>query len=249
MSAGGERQVPSVIPAALLPFVIGIAASGATLLGGTLALRFSSRISSVLGLTAGIVLGVALFDLLPEALALGAPSLQARTILVAVACGIGGYMLLDRVLGSARAAPSRIRAHLGPASLTVHSFLDGMGVGLAFQISPEIGWLVALAVLTHDVADGVNTVSLSLSGNAEHVARRWLLANVAAPFIGVIFGQIARVPPNMLAPLLAIFAGIFFYIGACELVPRSYALNPRLRTTLASLAGIALMYGVTLWAK
>ena len=235
--------------AALLPVVFGIAASGATLAGGLLALRFAGRTTMILGLSAGIVLGVALFDLMPEALALGTASFRSRTILAAVALGIGGYMLLDRLLASAGAGRSRIRAHLGPASLTLHSFFDGMGIGIAFQISPQIGWLIALAVLTHDVADGVNTVSLSLGASDRELTRRWLLANVAAPFVGVVIGQIVRVPADLLAPLLAVFAGVFFYIGACELVPRSYALSPRLPTTLASLAGIALMYGVTRWTS
>ena len=48
---------------------------------------------------------------------------------------------------------------------------------------------------------------------------------------------------------MAMFAGVFVYIGACELVPRSYALDPRLRTTAASLLGIVLMFTVTSLAK
>ena len=66
-----------------------------------------------------------------------------------------------------------------------------------------------------------------------------------APVIGVLLGVSIAIPSMMLAPLLAAFAGVFLYIGACELVPRSYALDPRLRTTLASLAGMALMFVVT----
>ena len=67
--------------------------------------------------------------------------------------------------GAAAERAERDRAgHLGPASLTAHSLLDGLGIGLAFQVAPAIGVVVAVAVLAHDVADGVNTVTLSLSG-------------------------------------------------------------------------------------
>ena len=230
------------------PLGFGVAASAATLAGGLLGLRLASRIVLVLGLTAGIVLGVALFDLVPEALALGGPALGERAVLAWVAAGIGGYMLFERLLGGVRGA-GRWRAHLGPATLTLHSFIDGLGIGVAFQVSPEIGGLVAFAVLTHDVADGVNTVSLCLAAERHRAARVWLAVNGIAPLLGVLAGLVFRLPQPLLAPMMAVFAGVFLYIGACELVPRSHALDPRLRTTLASLAGMALMYAVTTLAR
>lgn len=227
------------------PLLFGIAATISTLTGGLLALRYSSRIILVLGLTAGVVLGVAVFDLVPEAMELAVGNWSDRALVGWIAVGLGVYMLLDRALGRTDRLPARWRAHLGPATLTLHSFLDGMGIGLAFQIDAHAGWLVALAVLTHDVADGVNTVSLCVAAQAEDSARRWLVLNGAAPLLGVLAGLSIVIPAAMLAPLLATFAGVFLYIGACELVPRSHALDPRLRTTLASLAGMVLMFLVT----
>lgn len=54
----------------------------------------------------------------------------------------------------------------------LHSLLDGMGIGFASQIDARAGWLVALAVLTHDLADGVNTVGPCLAAEADDAARR-----------------------------------------------------------------------------
>jgi ZIP family zinc transporter len=59
----------------LLLMAIGLAAGGATLLGGALALRFADRVHLVLGFSAGAVIGVALLDLLPEAMRSGAPAI------------------------------------------------------------------------------------------------------------------------------------------------------------------------------
>ncbi|WP_174291474.1 ZIP family metal transporter [Sphingomonas bacterium] len=237
------------VPVALAtPLGFGVAATIATLVGGLLGLRLASRIVLVLGLTAGIVLGVALFDLVPEALALGGATTDARVLLVWVAVGLGGYMAFERVLGGARGGGTW-RAHLAPATLTLHSFMDGLGIGIAFQVSPQIGGVVALAVLTHDIADGVNTVSLCLAAERHRAARGWLLVNGMAPLLGVVVGLLVRVPPPLMAPLMATFAGVFLYIGACELVPRSHALDPRLRTTVASLLGMALMFAVTAFAQ
>lgn len=233
----------------VLPLAFGVAASLCTLLGGVLALRYANRITLVLGLTAGVVLGVAFFDLIPEALDMGAKTYGSRTVLAFSAIGLVAYMLLTRSLRTPLEPGGGWQNHLGPASLTLHSLLDGVGIGFAFQISPQIGWMIAVAVLTHDIADGVNTVSLSLTTNHHAAARNWLVANGAAPLIGVILGLLVVIPPMMLAPLLALFAGVFVYIGACELLPRSHARDPRLRTSIASLVGIGIMFAVTVAAK
>ncbi|WP_294200257.1 ZIP family metal transporter [uncultured Sphingomonas sp.] len=233
----------------LIPLAFGLAAMVATLAGGLLALRLRRRIGLVLGLTAGIVVGVALFDLVPEALELAADRWSVRALMAFTALGLAGYMLLDRLLAKIpRAAAVSWRGDLGPAMLCLHSLMDGLGIGVAFQIDTAAGWMIALAVLTHDVADGVNTVSLSLAARSEAAARRWLVLNGVAPMLGVIIGLGISIPSTMLAPLMALFAGIFLYIGACELVPRSQSLDPRLRTGIGTLAGIVLMLAVTHFA-
>lgn len=232
----------------LVPLGFGIAASLTTLLGGMLALKLAERTSLILAVAAGIVLGVAFLDLLPEALEFGAGNHSARATLAYAAAGFGGYLLLGRMLASAE-GDTRWQAHLGPASLTLHSLLDGLVMGVAFQIAPEIGGVVALAVLTHDLADGVNTVSLALSASRQRIAFYWLLVNGAAPLAGVLIGLVLRVDHRSMAPLMAVFGGVFLYIGACELVPRSLARDGRLRTTLAVLAGIAAMLAITALAE
>lgn len=245
-----QRPVAWIVTIAIAqPLGFGIAASAATMLGGLLALRVANRLPLILAVTAGVVLGVAFFDLLPEALAAGAATYGDRAILGFAALGLGAYMVLDRGLAGASNGSLRWRAHLGPASLTLHSFLDGLGTGLAFQVSPEIGWLVGFAVLTHDVADGINTVNLALAASRQENARRWLVANGLAPLLGVVTGLVVQVPASLLAPMLGVFAGVLLYIAACELVPRSYANDPRIRTTLASIGGMLLMLLVTHWAK
>ena len=231
----------------IVPLLFGIVAGLTTIAGGLVALRLGDRINLLLGLTAGIVVGVALFDLLPEAIAMDGGG-GVRAMFVPVAVGLGGYMLLDRLLDRSSNEACSWRMHLGPASLTLHSLVDGLGIGLGFQASSTAGWFIAIAVLTHDLADGVNTVSLCLAAQRKEAARFWLAANGLAPLLGTAIGLQLSIPQSMLAVLLAVFAGAFLYIGACELIPRSYALSPRLRTSVASLAGVALMFIVSSWA-
>lgn len=229
----------------IVPLLFGGAASATTVLGGMVALRFADRIAGLLAIASGVVLGVAFFDLLPDAITYGDGTWSHRAVLSFCAVGLAAYLVLARGLATASVNPWW-RAHLGPASLTMHSLLDGIGLGVAFNISPEIGWLVAAAVLTHDLADGVNTVSLALEGTRRAAALRWLALNGAAPLVGVLVGLSLTPSPAMLAPITAMFAGVFIYIGAVELVPRSLARDQRMRTTGLVLAGIALMFCITL---
>lgn len=205
-----------------------------------MALRFRAQIPLILGFSAGAVIGVALFDLTPEALELGGRVAASTVVLGLVGVGFCGFMLLDRSL---RATGGERAAHLGPASLASHSLVDGLGIGLAFQAGPAIGAVVAVAVLAHDIADGVNTVTLSLaSGGGQARARGWLAADAAAPLVGIGLTRLFHIDPGPLGLAVALFAGFFLYIGASELAPASHRALPRVWTSLATAAGMAAIW-------
>jgi len=221
---------------------IGLAAGLATWIGGSLALRHSERIHLVLGFSAGAVIGVALLDLLPEAIDLGAPAWGVLTITSVTALGFLGYLVVDRVALLRAGGGESHRGHFGAGSLTVHSLLDGLGIGLGFQVSTSVGAILAIAVLAHDLADGMNTVNLSLRGSGDpKIARRWLIADAAAPTIGIAASRLIVVPPVHLGLAIAAFAGFFLYIGASELVPDSHHRHPRAWTTIATVLGVAMI--------
>jgi len=225
----------------LLLLLLGLAAAAATLLGGALALRLADRIHLILGLSAGAVVGVALLDLLPEALSLGAGG-PGQVMLFATA-GFMAYLTADRAL--ATTGPGGRRGHLGAGSLTLHSVMDGLAIGLSFQVSASTAAVVTLAVLAHDLSDGVNTVNVSLAGGAGRVwARRWLWADAAAPLVGIAVSRLVRVPCADFALILAVFAGFFLCIGASELIPASHQRRPGAWTTLTTLIGCAAIWVV-----
>lgn len=230
------------LPSPVLLWVIAAATGAATYLGGALALRARSYIRFILGFSAGAVIGVALFDLLPEAQALGGGAEASRTIFACAGVGFGLYMLIDRGLQVLSGGAVGHRGHLGPASLTAHSLLDGLGIGLAFHVSRSAGLILAFAVLAHDFSDGINTVTLSLTGKGPKTARMWLIADALAPVVGILAAQLIAVSQGQLALLLAGFAGVFLYIGAAELTPESHRRFPHLWTSIATLLGMAVIY-------
>lgn len=218
--------------------LIGIATGLSTLIGGALALRYKDKIQLVLGFSAGAVIGVAFFDLMPETIGLASKFYSYSLITGLIATGFLAYMLLDRLILIFTTEESGHRGHVGAGSLSVHSFLDGLGIGLAFQVSVVLGGIVALAVLAHDFSDGINTVNISLFGTGKpNVARKWLIVDALAPIAGIIVTLFIKVPEQQLSLILALFCGFFLYIGASELLPDSHHRYPRFITTILTIVG------------
>src|SRR5688500_2851220 len=105
--------------------------------GGIAALRLSRDLTTAIALTGGVVVAVALFHVLPEAIEiLDSP----QRVGVLVGLGFLAFFVGERLLVlHHRDAPEEARAHhhvgaLGAGALAVHTFVDGLGIGLAFSL-------------------------------------------------------------------------------------------------------------------
>jgi zinc transporter ZupT len=232
-------------------FLIGIAATIATFLGGLFAFRFKDRLHLVLGFSAGAVIGVAFFDLLPEALELAAGPYSVATITSIVALGFIAYMLLDRAISlhshheehCENPGHHPAKGALGAGSLSIHSFLDGVAIGLAFKVSAAVGVIVAIAVLVHDFSDGINTINMVIkNGGEKRKAFKWLFADAVAPLIGIISTLFFTLPASALGLILATFCGFFLYIGASDLLPESHHAHSTKWTTFMTVLGVAVLF-------
>lgn len=232
--------------------LIGLLAGAATLIGGALALRLRDKLHLILGFSAGAIIAVAFFDLLPESIDLGAAYHSTATMLAWTALGFFAYTVLDRFITLHTHTDDQddgVHTHgmrrgiVGAGSLSGHSFLDGFAIGLAFQASAAVGAIVAVAVLTHDFSDGINTVNLVLkNGGSRALAFKWLMADAAAPILGVAATLFIHVSGGVLSIVLATFAGFFLYIGAADLLPESHHSHPKALTTILTLVGALVLY-------
>lgn len=220
-----------------------------TLAGGLVALRLARELTTAIALTGGIVVAVALFEVLPEAIeAVDDP----QRIGLLVGAGFVFFFLAERALVlHHRDDADQIHAHaqvgaLGAAGLSVHSFIDGLAIGLAFGLSTETGLLVFLAVVAHDFADGLNTVGFVLrqSGDRRR-AIRWLGVDAAAPLAGAIVGSTLSISEQNLGALLAVYVGFFLFMGATDLLPHAHQ-HPSGRRVLLTLAGFAAVLAISL---
>jgi zinc transporter ZupT len=226
-------------------FLIAAATFCSTMFGGFFALRLKDRLHLILGFSAGAVIGVAFFDLMPEALELGTKTYEISTVVSMVALGFLIYLILDRLvlLHGHTDHDEHVRGAAGAGTLSFHSFLDGVGIGLAFKVSPTVGTIVALAVLAHDFSDGINTVNFILKHGGQRLAAfRWLLVDSLAPVVGVLVTLLFAVSEQTLGLLLALFAGFFLYIGASDLIPESHHAHPVRWTTVSTVLGALLLY-------
>jgi ZIP family zinc transporter len=225
----------------VLLLAIAAAAFVSTLAGGLLALRLHDKLHLILGFSAGAVIGVAFFDLLPEAVNFGEKFYSPSTILSCTALGFLSYLVIDRILSIHGDAPSR--GPFAAAVLCVHSLLDGVAIGLAFQASHAVGIVVAIAVLTHDFSDGINTMNMVLkNGGSRPQGLRWLAADALAPVLGIASTYFFTLRSAWFGAALALFAGFFLYIGASDLIPESYHAHPKFLTTAMTLVGAAVLY-------
>src|SRR5579872_6352852 len=121
-------------------YAIAFATFCSTLLGGSFALRLKDKLHLILGFSAGAVIGVAFFDLMPEAINLGSKLYAIPTVVATVALGFLVYLCVDRLIlmhGHSDEEESHDihRGYFGAGTLSFHSLLDGIGIGLAFHVS------------------------------------------------------------------------------------------------------------------
>lgn len=135
---------------------------------------------------------------------------------------------------------------MGAAELSAHSFVDGFAIGLGFQAGVHVGVIITVAVVSHDFADGINTVTVMVnSGNSAKSSLRMLLLDAIAPVLGAACALVIAVPERTLIYILPFFAGGFLYLGASDLLPEAHESNPPAVSLVLSLAGFLVIFLVT----
>ena len=220
-------------------------AFGMTLAGGAFAFRYQRYLQPIMAFSAGLLIGVVFLDLIPEIMEIAhTASLQPRTLMLTLIAGFMGIFLLEKltIIHSEKTHDTPGHHHnvglAGAIGLSFHSFLDGLAIGIGFQAGSEVGFVVLLAVVAHDFADGLNTVTFMLATRNN----RWrtillLIVDALAPVAGALLAQVLRIDPGILAFQLAFFAGFLLYLGASDLLPHVHE-RPRFALIFSTIAGL-----------
>jgi zinc and cadmium transporter len=209
--------------------------------------------------SAGILLGAAILNLLPEAFESQADLHALSWTLLA---GLVGFFLLEKsaVLRHSHHHEGDGHDHhhghdrheAGPGGLlilvgdSIHNLADGFLIAAAFLADPRLGWLTAVAIAAHEIPQEVGDFIVLL--NAGYTRRRALAYNALsglAAVVGGVVGYLALETSKQSLPfVLVLAASSFVYIALADLVPDMQRQRRRDESTVQvvlMLAGIALI--------
>lgn len=225
----------------------------ATLTGGYLALKNQHRLQKLLGLTAGIVLGVVVFGLLPEIFELSEGAYDVHVAMIALMAGFLLFHIIEKTILISHSHDTEYGEHHHPyvgwasaAALAGHSLLDGLAIGFAFQTNTAVGVALAVAVIAHSFSDGLNTVNIMLANkNTPLRAKIMLIVDALAPVTGVLLSFVISLGQTATGMFLSFFAGFLLYIAASEILPEAHSKRSSYMTIGLTVIGATLMYFIT----
>jgi ZIP family zinc transporter len=243
---------------ALTAFLVSASAFISALAGGFIALRAVRHVGLIIATGAGIRIGAAYFDLIPESVEHLGGSLDLAMIFTAL--GFLAFYAIEKLTAlhvgheTATELEHGDSAHrhvgfIGSIGMSLHSFLDGVALAAGLAVGGGLGLVIAFVVIVHRFSDGIGIVSLLLASRTpRNEIYRWVGLVALAPVIGVIVGLMLPVPDQVLGGMLAVFAGFFLYIGAAELLPEAHRSNRSRWVVAATMGGVLAIYAFSVFA-
>lgn len=238
--------------------IIAIITFLSTFVGGLLALKYINKISLIIALTAGIIVGLIVFDVIPEIFNLAiATKTNLYLPIVVIIASFFIFHFFENIFLIHRCEGKNYKNHqhtqvgvISGIMLIIHSFLDGLGVGTGLNVSTTFGILIAIAVIGPDFADGVNTVALLVSHkNTNKTAIYFLILDSLAPVFGILAAAIIKLPEVFILIYLSYFTGSLLYIAFSDIIPQAHASNGFKKTFILSLFGIIFMGVLSYFTK
>jgi ZIP family zinc transporter len=230
----------------LLALILALVPAAGNFLGGVAAevLPSSRRtLGFALHTAAGVIIALVAVEIAPRARAAGPWWAMAA----AFAAGGLFFILVDMLLGIARERAGleggRLnRPWLVYLAVAVDLLSDGVMVGVASTIAPQLALLLAVGQVAADVPEGFATVATLRRANVPRRARLLLGTGFALPVLaGATAGFLAGrgVSDGLKAGLLVFTAGVLVTATIEEIVPEAHQGKESRWNTLCFVAGFA----------
>lgn len=208
--------------------IYGSLAGLATIIGMLLILfreKWAKRnIMHLMSLAAGLLLGAAFVNIIPESM-----ELNKNSILFV----LGGFLLfylIENLIMIHSCSEKYCKKHevVGAVSLLgvgLHSLVDGFAIGIGFEISETVGIVASVAVIAHEVPEGMSSIIVAYYGGINRARALFYstLVALATPFGATTTYLFMRnLPDAFLGSLLGIAAGSFIYVSAADLIPETH---------------------------
>jgi len=176
---------------------------------------------------AGVMLGAAFGDLLPEAIATNG---NESSILLYALLGFLSFFLLERFLQffhhhhehEGKSTTNSLMVIIGD---TIHNGIDGVAIGAAFIISVPTGIITAIAVALHEIPQEIGDFGLLIRNGMKK--KNVIIVNILSALVttvtAVITFKIGGEDSSIIPYILSITAGFFIYIAASDIIPEIHS--------------------------
>jgi len=225
------------------------------LIGGLFSIRFKRNLNLILGFSAGLLFGLFALEILPEIFSLSLGSnIDIFYPMLALVSGFLVFHILEKTFLVHDNHEGSYQKHKHPSVglvsallLIIHSFLDGVGMGVGFKISTGLGVAVAIAVIGHAFSDGLNTGSLMLlNKNSAKKTFVMVAINALAPVLGVLSVRFFNLSSGFLLIYLGFFAGIILYISLEDILPEAHSGDSSWKTLALTVLGVLFILGLSI---
>jgi zinc transporter ZupT len=238
---GGIKLTPIVI---LVVFI----SSLAYILGGFLVL-FRKNLSeksliSLIALSAGLLLSIALLDLIPDA----QKDVDNSSLYVII-----GFIIMYFIFISTKPIDENEQEGSNKASIIglslgmlLHNFFEGLSIGISYSVNFKLGVIVSIALVIHKIPEGLSFTSAMLAFlNGRRKTVIYLIIQGIFTWLGagsaILLSEFKDFQEQIVAIALSITAGIFLYLSGTALLP---SINQRTfkSTPLLFISGILLYF-------
>jgi len=226
-----------------LPLIYALIAGLFDLLAGWLTLRPRPRgwePRYIIAFAAGVLIAVTFFDILPEV------SIERHYGYIAL--GFFAFYLLEKTMMIHACGEAECEAHpIGPVAvfgMALDNVIDGVGITTGFLIDPLLGLLITLAVVLHEVPQGITSALIMIEAGWSR-AKIFLTLGLAGGLYPLGAALAGLIPENLLPIALAFIAGDFLYIGASDLLPEAHR-RFNLKVILSLFLGVGLLLALKL---
>jgi zinc transporter ZupT len=193
-----------------------------------------------IGFAAGAVIAAAFFDILPQV------NLVDRFNIYILAAGFFSFYLLERLIMIHSCGERECREHklggVAVLAMAADNLLDGVGIVLGFLISPALGIVLTIAVIIHEIPQGITSGIIMKSQKYSKKKIYTILLGVSFLYpIGAFLTQF--IPDTLRITALAFIAGDFIYIGASDLLPEAHK-KFNMNVILSVMLGVAFILGL-----
>lgn len=209
--------------------------------------KLNKILLSLIGFSAGSMMGGAFLHLLPEA----EEELSMMQIGLLILFGFAIFFILERILHWQHCHEGHCHVHTFAYTNLIgdglHNFLDGIVIAAAFAAGPSVGIATTLAVILHELPQEISDYGVLIyAGFTKKKALFYNFASAILAVIGAIFGSLlANQAAGFVPYFLPIAAGGFIYIAASDLIPELHK-EEKLHKALFSFSmfilGIILMW-------